>query len=185
MKRKQLLFLFAFSFSITLTYAQSLHRDSIVNELQIFKAAIIKGNKERVAALFSFPVTNKELKLKIQFSAEKEIRLSTLDKKAFEKYYSKIITVELINFFNTLDIDKLKRINRITGKFVPKLKSNKNTYTYELIIEQKNKIILQWNANPREDIKMKEEDMPFEYSEIWHFKFINGKLQFNNFFAAG
>jgi hypothetical protein len=183
--KKKLLCLFAFSFAIALCYAQSLHRDSIVNELQNLKAAIIKGNKEKVEALFTFPVNNEELKLKVAFSGDKEIKLSTLDKKAFEKYYSRIITRELIGCFSKLDMNRLKSTNKIINVFIPKSAKDKLAYTYEISIEQKNTIIIQWNANPRDDIKMKEEEIPGEYSEIWHLKFLNGKLHFENFFAAG
>jgi hypothetical protein len=163
---------------------QNLHRDSIVTELQILKSAVLKNDKEKVAKLFSFPITNTELKSKIEFYGEKEIKISALDKKAFEKYYSRIITAQLINFFKILDINSLKRTNKITNSFIPKTIKDKNKYTFELIIE-KNTIKLHWNANPRDDIKMKEEEMPFEHSEEWHLKFLNGKLKFNNFFIAG
>jgi len=182
---KKLLFAVVCLLSAIFTDAQSLHRDSIVNELQILKTAIIKGDKEKVASLFTFPVKNEELKLKIELADKKEIKLPKLDKNAFDKYYARIITSELINCFSTLDMDKLKRTNKITGKYIPKSKKDKAAYTYELTIEAKNNIRIQWNSNPRDDIKMKEEDAPSEYSEIWELKFTNGKLHFAQFFAAG
>ena len=182
---KNLFLLTTMFFASLFGTAQSLHRDSIVAELQILKTAIIGGDKEKVAALFSFPVKNEELKLKIEFAAEKQIKLTKLDKNNFDRYYSRIITSELINCFRKIDMNQLKSTNKIISVFVPKSKSDKIAYTYEFTIEQKNKIIIQWNANPRDDIKIKEEDMPVEHSEIWHLKFLNGKLHFEQFFAAG
>jgi hypothetical protein len=182
---KKLLFVVTMLLVAGSGYSQSLHRDSIIAELQILKTAIIKGDKEKVAAIFSFPITDEELKLMTRLRGEKEIKLSQFDRKAFDKYYSRIITAELITCFNSLDMDKLKRSNKITGKYTPASKKDKAVYTYELTIEAKNNIRLQWNINPRDNIKIKEEDMPAEFSEIWQLKFINGKLHFEKFFAAG
>ncbi len=171
-------------FFTNISFAQNLYRDSIVKELQILKTAVLKNDKEKITGLFSFPITNIELKSKLEFYGEKEIKIPVLDKKEFEKYYPRIITAELVNFFKNLEISKLKRTNTITNSFIPKTIKNKNKYTFELTIE-KNTIKLQWNANPRDDIKMKEEEIPFEHSEEWQLKFLNGKLKFTDFFIAG
>ena len=159
-------------------------RTEMVKQLLALETAILHADKQKVASYFSFPVADEGLKLKVEFDGEKEISLAKLDKPAFLKYYTTIVSTDFIELFKQLDLSVLKTKNSVTKKFVPKSKTDFCYYNYEVVIEGE-QVKLHFLLNTRDDIELPEDAFCPEYAEFWTFEMIKGKLQFKEIDFAG
>ncbi len=163
---------------------QGSSRTQMVSQLLALESALLKGDKQKVAAYFAFPVADESLKLKVEYDGEKEITLAQLDKAAFLKYYNRIVSADFIELFKNLDLSQLKSKNKVTKLKVPKSNTDFCQYHYEVnIVGEKVEII--FGLNTRDDIEMGEDDFCPEYAEFWTFEMVKGKLKFKGIEFAG
>ncbi len=183
MLMRGIVFILTFIFPITLINGQTITRDSLLSQLKNLKTAVLQEHKESVAGFFSFPITDRDFKIKVELDGKPNIN-SPFDKDAFIKYYHRSISSNLHDVLKYLDLNKLKTQNELTRKIIPKDKKDECYYTYEIVIKN-NEIIISSFTNTRTDIKLSDDDMCPEYMERWTFNMVKGKLKFKKIDIAG
>ncbi len=155
-----------------------------LKQLTELKQAIISSDQSKVATYFDFPIADEELKLRAEYAGEQAITISKLDKSAFNQYYSRIMTDDIVNLFKSVDFNALKTKNKVERQVIPDNKIETCYYTYTVEYSS-NGITLSLLTNTRKDIEVDEAKACPEYAEKWNFKLKNGKLKFTEFAAAG
>ena len=170
--------------SLTLFSCGKNEREELVDQVKVFKTAILKNNKQQVADFFTFPIINNDLKLKAEVTGDHEIKISRLDRKTFLKNYKRIIPSDFNTLFKYLNIEDFKTQDRLEKTAIP---NDKNSTCYEgcEINIENNEITFIFYTNSRKDIISTDDDLCPEYSEHWTFKLVDGKLKFKTLGIAG
>jgi hypothetical protein len=177
--------IYALLLSIILCSCGKSPREQIVDEVKVFKNAILKNNKQQVAGFFSFPITNIDLRMKAEVTGDQEVKIARLDKKAFLKHYKRIVPQDFNTLFRYLNVDDFKDLDRMEKTVIPNEKSSQCYEGYEVVIER-NEITFTFYTNPRTTTVSYQEEMVCpQYAESWTFELIDGKLQFKNLGIAG
>jgi hypothetical protein len=163
---------------------QASSKSIVLKQIAELKQAVINSDQAKVSTFFDFPIVSEELKARVEYAGENVVTIDRLDKSAFNKHYSRIMTDDIVNLFKAVDFSALKTKNKVERKMIPDNKIETCYYTYT--IEYSNSgITLSLLTNTRDDIELDEGAVCPEYFEKWNFKLNKGKLKFTQFEAAG
>jgi hypothetical protein len=163
---------------------QASSKTLVLKQIAELKQAVLNSDQAKVATFFDFPIASEELKARVEYAGENVVTIDRLDKAAFNNYYSRIMTDDIVNLFKALDFSALKTKNKVERKMIPDNKIETCFYTYTAEYSN-NGITLTLLTNTRKDIELDEDASCPEYFEKWNFKLSKGKLKFTQFEAAG
>jgi hypothetical protein len=167
------LLILGFQIAVLSTNGQLTNKDSLIKQLTDFKIALSKADKERVSSFFNFPITDENLKNKIELGGKEIIQVKVFDKKTFLKYYSTIFSNDFVLCLKNIDLTQLKSKNSIETSFRNKTTGCKETI--EITIEGEAIEFTIWTNG----------DETCEFSEFWRFKIKKNKVTFKSYAAAG
>ncbi|MDX6183790.1 YARHG domain-containing protein [Flavobacterium sp. Fl-77] len=137
-------------------------REKLIEDLKLFKVALLQNNEEILNTNFNFSV--------------KKI----LGEKNSEnyKYFFEVI--------HNLNVDEIGWFKK-QAHYKKKIDNLSETYGYEMIIESNNVFFRYDYDSGSEDIKdeLYTSDIYKEFTYFWNFKFINNQLKFIDFGVAG
>jgi len=180
------------------TIATKSERQIIIEELKRLQAVFASNNKEKIADVFSFPISNETLGIYIDnnnFNEQLEKNSNKATRSMFVTFYgdiSKSLQVDQINqLFKKLDVENLLNKDNIEHEAI--IKTEPCHHFYGVKIENK-LVTLTVGTNSNKDYKSKsntEDDIPENDSSIcehvlwWVFTFDGKQLHFKEISGAG
>ncbi len=180
------------------TTASKTERQILIEELKRLQAIFASNDKEKIANLFSFPLSNETIGIYIDdttFNSQLEKNGNKVTRAMFIRFYrdvSESLQIDQINeLFRNLNIENL--LNKDTLELEAIIKTEP-CYHYWGIKTEKGLVTLTVGTNSNNDYKSKsisEDEIPENDSSIcehvlwWVFKFDGKKLYFENISGAG
>ncbi|HET9056096.1 MAG TPA: hypothetical protein VFN30_04535 [Chitinophagaceae bacterium] len=173
-------------------------REKLIEKLKTLQAVFASDNKQKIADIFSFPISNETVGIYIDdsiYNAQYEKNGNRTTRTMFIKHYrgiSEILQIDQINqLFKKLNIDNL--LHKDTLEYEAIIKTEPCYHFYGIKID-KDRVTLTVGTNSNKDYKSKsvsEDEIPENDSSIcehilwWVFIFDGKQLHFKEISGAG
>jgi len=173
-------------------------RQILIKELKRFQTVIASNDKEKIADLFNFPISNETVGIYIDdstFNAQLDQNGNKVTRAMFIRFYrdiSESLQIEQINqMFKKLNVDYLLQRDTLNHEAI--IKTEPCFHYYGVTVEN-NLVTLTLGMNSNEDYKSKsvsEDEIPENDSSIcehvlwWKFTFDGKKLKLKEISGAG
>ncbi|RYY42937.1 MAG: hypothetical protein EOO06_20435 [Chitinophagaceae bacterium] len=173
-------------------------RQILIEELKRLQSVFASNDKEKIADLFSFPISNETVGIYIDdstFNAQLDKNGNKVTRPMFIRFYPDIsasLQIKQINqLFKKLDVDRLSHMDTLQHEAIIK---SEPCYHYHALTTEKELVTLTIGTNSNEDYKSKtvsEDEIAENSSEFcehvlwWVFRFDGKKLHFKNISGAG
>jgi hypothetical protein len=172
-------------------------RQILIEELKKLRQTIASNDKEKIADIFPFPLSDTAFSIYIddstyyqQFKANGNKTTKTMFLQYFKEISSSILIGEVNNLFQHIKVDSL--LHKDTLEYDAYIKTEPCYYSYDIEVS-KNSVTLRMDMNSNKNYKSKknsEDDIPENSSEIcehnfwWIFKFDGKKLHLESISGA-
>ena len=173
-------------------------RQILIEELKRLQTVFASNDKEKIADLFSFPLSNETVGIYIDdstFNAQLDKNRNKVTRPMFIRFYrdiSESLQIEQLNqLFKKLNVDRLSHVDTLEHEAI--INSEPCYHYYGVTIEKK-LLTLTVGTNSNEDYKseaVSEDEIPKNSSEFcehvlwWVFRFDGKKLHLKNISGAG
>jgi hypothetical protein len=173
-------------------------RQILIEELKKLQSVFASNDKEKIADLFSFPISNETLGIYIDdsnFNAQLDKNANRVTRPMFIRFYPDISASlqnkQINQLFKKLDVDRLSHMDTLQHEEIIK---SEPCYHYHAVMIEKELVTLTVGTNSNEDYKSKtvsEDEIAENSSEFcehvlwWVFRFDGKKLHFLNISGAG
>lgn len=182
----------------TITTTNKKERQILIEELNRLQAVFASNDKEKIADILNFPISNETIGIYIDDNSFNE-QLEKNDNKVTRTMFissfgeiSKSLQIDQINLlFKKTNLNELLKKDIIENKFI--IQTEPCYHFYGVKVEKDN-VTLTVGTNSNDDYKRKsvtEEEIPENSSEFcesvlwWTFQFDGKKLNFKNISGAG
>lgn len=172
-------------------------RQILIEELKKLRQTIASNDKEKIAEIFTFPLSNTAFSIYIddstyykQFKLNGNTTTKTMFLQDYKEISASILVDQVNNLFRHITIDSL--LHKDTLEHAAYIKTEPCFYSYKIEVI-KDEVTLRMDMNSNKNYKSKKlskDDMPENSSEIcehnfwWVFKFDGKKLHLTNISGA-